>query len=105
MKIFSNNELQFLITVRIDINTNQKVMFKINRFSSNFFLSLTYRKESWKPADMFSTLGEREGEKALLESRRSQWKKELGTYHTHHLYFYEFMTLKTTTNFALLMLL
>ncbi|NXJ04170.1 CCD66 protein, partial [Odontophorus gujanensis] len=34
-------------------------------------------KESWKPADMFSTLGEREGEKALLESKRTQWKKEL----------------------------
>ncbi|KFW11396.1 Coiled-coil domain-containing protein 66, partial [Eurypyga helias] len=34
-------------------------------------------KESWKPADMFSTLGEREGEKALLELRRTQWKKEL----------------------------
>ncbi|NXT44120.1 CCD66 protein, partial [Pelecanoides urinatrix] len=34
-------------------------------------------KDSWKPADMFSTLGEREGEKALLEFRKSQWKKEL----------------------------
>lgn len=34
-------------------------------------------KESWKPADMFSTLGEREGEKALLESKKTQWKKEL----------------------------
>ncbi|KFR13994.1 Coiled-coil domain-containing protein 66, partial [Opisthocomus hoazin] len=34
-------------------------------------------KDSWKPADMFSTLGEREGEKALLEFRRTQWKKEL----------------------------
>ncbi|KFP49739.1 Coiled-coil domain-containing protein 66, partial [Cathartes aura] len=34
-------------------------------------------KDSWKPADMFSTLGEREGEKALLELRKTQWKKEL----------------------------
>ncbi|NXC45045.1 CCD66 protein, partial [Penelope pileata] len=34
-------------------------------------------KESWKPADMFSTLGEREGEKALLELKKTQWKKEL----------------------------
>ncbi|NXE11187.1 CCD66 protein, partial [Lophotis ruficrista] len=34
-------------------------------------------KNSWKPADMFSTLGEREGEKALLEFRKTQWKKEL----------------------------
>ncbi|XP_009945650.1 PREDICTED: coiled-coil domain-containing protein 66 [Leptosomus discolor] len=35
------------------------------------------RRDSWKPADMFSTLGEREGEKALLEFRKTQWKKEL----------------------------
>ncbi|KAF1542949.1 Coiled-coil domain-containing protein 66, partial [Eudyptula albosignata] len=34
-------------------------------------------KDSWKPADMFSSLGEREGEKALLEFRKTQWKKEL----------------------------
>ncbi|NXE51229.1 CCD66 protein, partial [Casuarius casuarius] len=34
-------------------------------------------KNLWKPADMFSTLGEREGDKALLEFKKSQWKKEL----------------------------
>ncbi|KGL80229.1 Coiled-coil domain-containing protein 66, partial [Tinamus guttatus] len=34
-------------------------------------------KNSWKPADMFSTLGEREGDKALLELKKTQWKKEL----------------------------
>ncbi|NXU02742.1 CCD66 protein, partial [Buphagus erythrorhynchus] len=34
-------------------------------------------KDSWKPADLFSTLGEREREKALLEFRKTQWKKEL----------------------------
>ncbi|KFQ35511.1 Coiled-coil domain-containing protein 66, partial [Mesitornis unicolor] len=34
-------------------------------------------KDPWKPADMFSTLGEREGEKALLEFRKKEWKKEL----------------------------
>ncbi|XP_067400297.1 coiled-coil domain-containing protein 66 isoform X2 [Emydura macquarii macquarii] len=34
-------------------------------------------KNSWKPADMFSTLGEREGDKILLEAKKSQWKKEL----------------------------
>eukprot|EP00075_Anas_platyrhynchos_P034122 XP_027323375.1 coiled-coil domain-containing protein 66 isoform X4 [Anas platyrhynchos] len=34
-------------------------------------------KESWKPADMFTTLGEREGEKALLEFKKTRWKKEL----------------------------
>ncbi|XP_040424942.1 coiled-coil domain-containing protein 66 isoform X1 [Cygnus olor] len=35
-------------------------------------------KESWKPANIFTTLGEREGEKALLEFKKTQWKKELG---------------------------
>ncbi|XP_010012164.1 PREDICTED: coiled-coil domain-containing protein 66, partial [Nestor notabilis] len=34
-------------------------------------------KASWKPSDMFTTLGEREREKALLEFRKTQWKKEL----------------------------
>ncbi|NXQ34029.1 CCD66 protein, partial [Alaudala cheleensis] len=34
-------------------------------------------KDLWKPADLFSTLGEREGEKALLEFKKAQWKKEL----------------------------
>ncbi|XP_038265123.1 coiled-coil domain-containing protein 66 isoform X3 [Dermochelys coriacea] len=34
-------------------------------------------KNSWKPADIFSTLGEREGDKILLEAKKSQWKKEL----------------------------
>ncbi|NXI99427.1 CCD66 protein, partial [Psophia crepitans] len=34
-------------------------------------------KDPWKPADIFSTLGEREGAKALLEFRKTQWKKEL----------------------------
>uniref|UniRef100_A0A803W953 Coiled-coil domain containing 66 n=2 Tax=Ficedula albicollis TaxID=59894 RepID=A0A803W953_FICAL len=34
-------------------------------------------KDSWKPGDLFSTLGEREGEKALLEFKKIQWKKEL----------------------------
>ncbi|KAM9533419.1 coiled-coil domain-containing protein 66 [Guaruba guarouba] len=34
-------------------------------------------KDSWKPADMFTMLGEREREKALLEFRKTQWKKEL----------------------------
>ncbi|XP_057273654.1 coiled-coil domain-containing protein 66 [Pezoporus wallicus] len=34
-------------------------------------------KDSWKPADMFTALGEREREKALLEFKKTQWKKEL----------------------------
>ncbi|NXD22196.1 CCD66 protein, partial [Spelaeornis formosus] len=34
-------------------------------------------KDPWKPADLFSSLGEREGDKALLEFKKTQWKKEL----------------------------
>ncbi|XP_068940456.1 coiled-coil domain-containing protein 66 isoform X3 [Petaurus breviceps papuanus] len=34
-------------------------------------------KSVWKPADMFSTLGEREREKSLLEAKKFQWRKEL----------------------------
>ncbi|XP_044540683.1 coiled-coil domain-containing protein 66 isoform X2 [Gracilinanus agilis] len=34
-------------------------------------------KTVWKPSDMFSTLGEREREKSLLEAKKFQWRKEL----------------------------
>ncbi|XP_074055254.1 coiled-coil domain-containing protein 66 isoform X4 [Macrotis lagotis] len=34
-------------------------------------------KTVWKPADMFSTLGEREREKSFLEAKKFQWRKEL----------------------------
>ncbi|XP_057625588.1 coiled-coil domain-containing protein 66 [Chionomys nivalis] len=34
-------------------------------------------ENDWKPADIFSTLGERERDRSLLEARRVQWKKEL----------------------------
>lgn len=34
-------------------------------------------ENEWKPADIFSTLGERERDRSLLEARRAQWKKEL----------------------------
>ncbi|XP_036875198.2 coiled-coil domain-containing protein 66 isoform X3 [Manis javanica] len=31
----------------------------------------------WKPADIFSTLGERELDRSLLEAKKAQWRKEL----------------------------
>ncbi|XP_059519216.1 coiled-coil domain-containing protein 66 isoform X2 [Myotis daubentonii] len=31
----------------------------------------------WKPADIFSTLGERERDRNLLEAKKAQWRKEL----------------------------
>lgn len=32
----------------------------------------------WKPADIFSALGERERDRSLLEAKKAQWRKELG---------------------------
>ncbi|XP_050996712.1 coiled-coil domain-containing protein 66 isoform X2 [Acomys russatus] len=34
-------------------------------------------ESGWRPADIFSTLGERERDRALLEAKRAQWRKEL----------------------------
>ncbi|PNJ26732.1 CCDC66 isoform 13 [Pongo abelii] len=35
------------------------------------------RENEWKPADIFSTLGERERDRSLLEAKKAQWRKEL----------------------------
>ncbi|XP_019325565.2 coiled-coil domain-containing protein 66 isoform X7 [Panthera pardus] len=35
-------------------------------------------ENAWKPADIFSTLGERERDRSLLEAKKAQWRKELG---------------------------
>ncbi|XP_045386799.1 coiled-coil domain-containing protein 66 isoform X2 [Lemur catta] len=34
-------------------------------------------ENEWKPADIFSTLGEREYDRNLLEAKKAQWRKEL----------------------------
>uniref|UniRef100_A0ABI7ZK69 CCDC66 domain-containing protein n=2 Tax=Felis catus TaxID=9685 RepID=A0ABI7ZK69_FELCA len=34
-------------------------------------------ENAWKPADIFSTLGERERDRSLLEAKKAQWRKEL----------------------------
>lgn len=49
-------------------------MVRLLGFMCVFYL----RENEWKPADIFSTLGERERDRSLLEARRAQWKKELG---------------------------
>ncbi|XP_040484603.1 coiled-coil domain-containing protein 66 isoform X9 [Ursus maritimus] len=44
----------------------------------NGFRNFTGKRENvWKPADIFSTLGERERDRSLLEAKKAQWKKEL----------------------------
>ncbi|PNJ26734.1 CCDC66 isoform 15 [Pongo abelii] len=35
------------------------------------------QENEWKPADIFSTLGERERDRSLLEAKKAQWRKEL----------------------------
>ncbi|XP_037859707.2 coiled-coil domain-containing protein 66 isoform X8 [Chlorocebus sabaeus] len=34
-------------------------------------------ENEWKPADIFSTLGERERDRSMLEAKKAQWRKEL----------------------------
>nr|XP_055129616.1 coiled-coil domain-containing protein 66 isoform X5 [Symphalangus syndactylus] len=38
----------------------------------------------WKPADVFSTLGERERDRNSLEAKKAQWKKELALQAFYH---------------------
>lgn len=42
------------------------------------FLCVLFRENEWKPAGIFSTLGERERDRSLLEAKKAQWRKELG---------------------------
>lgn len=42
------------------------------------FFVFCLRENVWKPADIFSTLGERELDRSLLEAKKAQWRKELG---------------------------
>ncbi|XP_025230986.1 coiled-coil domain-containing protein 66 isoform X9 [Theropithecus gelada] len=35
------------------------------------------QENEWKPADIFSTLGERERDRSSLEAKKAQWRKEL----------------------------
>lgn len=48
--------------------------------SKCYFFVFCLRENVWKPADIFSTLGERECDRNLLEAKKAQWRKELGNY-------------------------
>nr|XP_054338010.1 coiled-coil domain-containing protein 66 isoform X6 [Pongo pygmaeus] len=41
-------------------------------------------ENEWKPADIFSTLGERERDRSLLEAKKAQWRKELALQAFYH---------------------
>uniref|UniRef100_A0A8C5KKV3 Coiled-coil domain containing 66 n=1 Tax=Jaculus jaculus TaxID=51337 RepID=A0A8C5KKV3_JACJA len=52
-------------------------VFNKNREASKQLEQKTAIENEWKPADIFSTLGERERHRSLLEARRAQWRKDL----------------------------
>ncbi|XP_068838894.1 coiled-coil domain-containing protein 66 isoform X7 [Capricornis sumatraensis] len=52
------------------IQDESKSVLNKNQVTSN-------QENVWKPADIFSTLGERERDRSLLEAKKAQWRKEL----------------------------
>ncbi|KAM5280070.1 coiled-coil domain-containing protein 66 [Ctenodactylus gundi] len=61
---------------------NDAVSSLPDKSKSNHEASKQYEQEiviknEWKPADIFSTLGERERDRSLLEAKKAQWRKEL----------------------------
>ncbi|XP_012493755.1 PREDICTED: coiled-coil domain-containing protein 66 [Propithecus coquereli] len=53
-----------------------KSVLKKNQETSKCEQKIAIENE-WKPADIFSTLGEREYDRSLLEAKKAQWRKEL----------------------------
>nr|XP_044611338.1 coiled-coil domain-containing protein 66 [Equus asinus] len=58
---------------------NKSVLNK-NQETSEQYEQKIATENLWKPADIFSTLGERERDRSLLEAKKAQWRKELGHY-------------------------
>ncbi|XP_065741009.1 coiled-coil domain-containing protein 66 isoform X5 [Phocoena phocoena] len=52
------------------VQDEKKSVLNENQVTSN-------QENIWKPADIFSTLGERERDRGLLEAKKAQWRKEL----------------------------
>ncbi|XP_048211730.1 coiled-coil domain-containing protein 66 isoform X2 [Perognathus longimembris pacificus] len=63
-------------TVSSILDDNESLLNK-NQEASEQYEQKTVIKNKWQPADIFSTLGERERDKSLLEAKRAQWRKEL----------------------------
>ncbi|XP_039766155.1 coiled-coil domain-containing protein 66 isoform X3 [Ornithorhynchus anatinus] len=61
--------------VSSDVNDNNSVLSK--KQISEQPEHIVAKKNVWKPADIFSTLGERERNRSLLEAKKFQWRKEL----------------------------
>ncbi|KAM6176329.1 coiled-coil domain-containing protein 66 [Erethizon dorsatum] len=57
-------------------NENKSIINKNQETSKQYEQKIIIGNE-WKPADIFSTLGERERDRSLLEAKKAQWRKEL----------------------------
>ncbi|XP_040102342.1 coiled-coil domain-containing protein 66 isoform X5 [Oryx dammah] len=59
------------------IQDESKSALNKNQVTSNQCEQKISTENVWKPADIFSTLGERERDRSLLEAKKAQWRKEL----------------------------
>ncbi|KAM8758797.1 coiled-coil domain-containing protein 66 isoform 4-T4 [Rhynchonycteris naso] len=71
MRLFQNPEAVSYVQ-----DENKPVLNK-NQETSNQSEEKMAIENVWKPADIFSTLGERECDRSLLEAKKAQWRKEL----------------------------
>ncbi|XP_012575804.1 PREDICTED: coiled-coil domain-containing protein 66 isoform X2 [Condylura cristata] len=68
--------LQKIEAISSDQSENKAVLNKNEEISNHYEKKIAI-ENVWKPADIFSTLGERERDKSLLEAKKAQWRKEL----------------------------
>ncbi|KAM9680546.1 coiled-coil domain-containing protein 66 isoform 2-T2 [Dama dama] len=59
------------------IQDESKSVLNKDQVTSNQCEQKISTENVWKPADIFSTLGERERDRSLLEAKKAQWRKEL----------------------------
>ncbi|XP_065741008.1 coiled-coil domain-containing protein 66 isoform X4 [Phocoena phocoena] len=59
------------------VQDEKKSVLNENQVTSNQYEQKIATENIWKPADIFSTLGERERDRGLLEAKKAQWRKEL----------------------------
>ncbi|XP_037386716.1 coiled-coil domain-containing protein 66 isoform X2 [Talpa occidentalis] len=68
--------LQKIEAISSDQSENKAVLNKNEEICKHYEQKIA-TENVWKPADIFSTLGERERDRSLLEAKKAQWKKEL----------------------------
>ncbi|KAK2503156.1 hypothetical protein MC885_016183 [Smutsia gigantea] len=59
------------------VQDENKTVLNTNKEISQQYEQEIAIENVWKPADIFSTLGERELDRSLLEAKKAQWRKEL----------------------------